>query len=180
MSEQDFKETFLREEVLAETSFLRYKRDKVQLPNQKESTREIIEHPGGVVIAPFDQSLGAFIFVRQYRYAVSEELIEFPAGRLGKKENPLLAAQRELQEETGYKTKLEDLKSLGFVYTAPGFCNEKLFLYLANFIIPGELNLDQDEFLEPIILKKEEVIKKITSGAIRDAKTLAIWGILFS
>ena len=172
------KEIFLAGETLAKTEFLSYKRDQVELPNKKKSIREVIEHPGGVVIAPFDTRAGAFVFVRQYRYAVQEELLEFPAGRLNQAEDPLKAAQRELLEETGYKTELETLKSLGLVYTAPGFCNEKLFLYLADSIFPGEPEPDQDEFVEVLLLNKNQIREKINSGEIRDAKTLAIWGIL--
>ena len=172
---EDLTEICLSSETLYEGSVLKLKADKVKLPNNETSRRVTVSHPGGVVIIPITND-GLFVLVEQYRYAVGQKLLEFPAGRLNPPEDTMKAALRELREETGYTT--ENIKFLGHIFTAPGFCSEKLFIYLANDLIPGELDTDEDEFVKPIHLSPEELKSKILNGEICDAKTIAGLGLI--
>lgn len=103
--------------------------DEIVLSDGLKRNREIIHHPGGVVILALKDD-GNILLVKQYRYAVKSVQTELPAGRLEKGENPLLAAQRELREETGYIAK--NWESLGYIFTTFGICDEKLYLFNGN------------------------------------------------
>ena len=142
--------------------------DDVILSDNKIHPREVVEHPGGVVIVPFlDDKI---ILIKQWRHPVNCELMELPAGKLDKGEDPFEAAKRELEEETGYKT--NNLESLGYIYTTPGFSNEKLYLYKATDLIPSKTNFDEGEFIEPFIVSIDEAEILIKEGKITDAKTI--------
>lgn len=149
----------------------------VRLPNGQESTRDVIKHNGGVVIIPLlsDKEL---VLIRQFRYAMQEELIEFPAGRLEKGEDPQEAGSRELKEETGYTA--GSLEYLGQVYPAPGFCTEVLYYYLATNLVKGDTNFDDDEFLEPIVYSLDELQQAIKENKIKDAKTVVGFNFLLN
>ncbi|HEY9886620.1 MAG TPA: NUDIX hydrolase [Vampirovibrionales bacterium] len=149
--------------------------DQVELPNGKRGEREVVLHNGGVVIVP-QLETGQFILVKQYRYAIQSTLFEFPAGRLEIGENPAQAAIRELEEETGYCT--NKLEHLGDIYTAPGFCSEKLNIYLATELEFKKQNLDEDEFLEVFVMSQAELMQKVKQQEITDAKTLAAMSML--
>lgn len=140
-------------------------RSKVTRPQEKSSC--IRGHPPSS-LSPGREKI---LFVRQYRYAVEQPLLEIPAGKLDGGEDPDTCAARELTEETGYKT--EHMEKLGYVYTTPGFCNEIIHLYLADHLVKAHQHLDQDEFLDVIRLPIDKVYQMVDRGEIYDAKTLA-------
>ena len=142
--------------------------DKVELPNGNTSTREIVNHPGGVGILALDQDNNV-LTVTQYRYAYQQTLLEIPAGKLERGEDPYFAAMRELKEETGAST--EKLTSLGEVYPSPGFSDEIIRLYLAKNLTWGEMQPDEDEFLDVERVPFHILVDRILSGEITDAKT---------
>ena len=143
--------------------------DHVELPNGKSSTREWINHPGAVCIIPILPD-GNLCLIRQYRYGPRDEFIEIPAGKLDTGEDPLVCANRELQEETGYIA--GKLTFLTNIYPAIGFSNEKMWMYLAEDLQLSNQSLDQDEFLELLPLSLEEAIDLINQGKITDVKTI--------
>jgi ADP-ribose pyrophosphatase len=140
--------------------------------------REIVRHPGGSVVVPlFDN--GDILLVRQYRYPYKKFIVELPAGKLEPHEDPLVAAKRELQEETGYEA--DQYEELTAMFTTPGFCNEVLHIYLATGLKKSMLgqNLDEGEqSLTVEFLPLSMAIEKITRGEINDSKTIV--GILLT
>ncbi|GAB4227265.1 MAG: ADP-ribose pyrophosphatase [Chlamydiales bacterium] len=131
--------------------------------------RELVVHPGAVVILPLldDNSL---VMIKNERFAVQETLWELPAGTLESDESPEKTALRELEEETGYIANRLDF--LTYFYTSPGFCNEKIFSYVAKDLFFKQQNLDDNEFIQIEILTWEKVKRMISSHEIHDAKTL--------
>ncbi|MEM6733241.1 MAG: NUDIX hydrolase, partial [Myxococcota bacterium] len=120
--------------------------DTVQLPNDMTIDLEIVRHPGAAAVVPLDAQ-GQVIMVRQYRYTVGEWLLEIPAGKLDSPgEDPKLCAERELLEETGFTAK--SITALGPIWVSPGFTDEKISLFLAQELSPGEQQLEDDEVLE--------------------------------
>lgn len=143
--------------------------DDVELSDGYKSKREVVHHSGGVVIVA--QTDNKILMVRQFRYATKEALYELPAGKLDKQgEDILSAAKRELEEETGYNAK--NWESLGYIWTSPGFCSEKLYLFKASDLTFKGQHLDEGEVLDYLSIDKEEVFKMIKSGEINDAKTI--------
>jgi ADP-ribose pyrophosphatase len=149
--------------------------DQVTLPDGRSAKREVVRHAGGVTIVPYTTE-GEFVLVEQYRYAIGQMLLEFPAGRLQEGEDPLMAASRELMEETGFRP--GKLEPLGSIFTAPGFCDECLHIYLATDLVPGEQSLEEDEFLNVLHLSKHQLVERIRLSHVHDAKTLAAWSFL--
>lgn len=145
--------------------------DQVILQNGCKSTREVVFHPGAVAVLPILTD-GNLILVKQFRYPVGTELLEVPAGKLDENESPEECALRELEEETGYKAR--KIEYIGYIYTTPGFSNEKIYLYVATDLIKTEQNLDQDELLRVEVLQPQEVLAKCLNGEIIDAKTLSL------
>lgn len=143
--------------------------DQVELPNGKTSTRDIVKHQGSVGIAAFTDD-NRILMVRQFRKALDRVILEIPAGKLEKGEDPKVCAARELEEETGYKAEKIDL--ISSFYTSPGYTNELKYLYKATNLIEGELNLDEDEFVELEKLTYEECLQAMKSGDICDVKTI--------
>ena len=143
--------------------------DEVKLPNNKVVTREKVSHPGAVGIVPVSKE-GKIILVKQFRYPLSRVLLEIPAGKLGKNENSMDCARRELKEEIGAAG--GKLIHLTTFYTSPGFCDEILYLYLAIDFERKENNLEEDEFLAVIELKMKDALAYIKNGKIKDAKTI--------
>lgn len=170
----------LYEKTIASTSIyegqvIKVKVDDVLLPNGNTSKREIVEHQGAVAVLPLTPD-GKMVAVRQFRKPLEQSIVEIPAGKLERGENPLDCAMRELKEETGFKAgKYEHISSF---YTSPGFANEILHLYLATDLTEGELQLDEDEFVELMYLTLEEAKQLHADGQICDAKTvlaLFVW-----
>jgi ADP-ribose pyrophosphatase len=141
---------------------------KVELPNGKTSMREVVRHPGAVAVLA-ETETGEVICVRQYRTAPNEVLLEVPAGKLDPGEAPVACAERELQEETGFVAGA--MQKIGEFYTSPGFADEKIHLFYATDLHAGQVQLDEDEFVEPALLSFEEVTNAIATGQVRDAKT---------
>ncbi len=149
--------------------------DKVKLPNNRTATREKVSHPGAVGVVPLDEK-GNISLVKQFRYPIGKVLMEIPAGKLDKGEIPLDCARRELKEEIGaVGGKLIHLASY---YSSPGFCDEIMHLYLAVNFVKKENNPEDDEFLQIVELKMEEVLSFMKSGKLKDAKTII--GILLA
>ncbi len=143
--------------------------DKVRLPNNNISTREKVVHPGAVGIVPVNRQREV-ILVKQFRYPPNKILLEIPAGKLDKGEDPKRCASRELKEEVGAES--GDIIKLASFYTTPGFSNELLVLFLAvNFQIKDN-NLDEDEFLKIKKFTLSHANEMIRSGEIQDAKTI--------
>jgi ADP-ribose pyrophosphatase len=162
-------EKTLHSETIYEGRIIDVRVEDVQLPNGKQSKRELIDHPGAVAIiaqTPDDKVLA----VRQYRKALGKAIVEIPAGKLEQGEEPELTAVRELEEETGYTC--EKLEKVISFYTSPGFANELVHLYVAKGLTKkGEQSADEDEFLDLLHLSIEEMEEMLDSQEIHDAKT---------
>jgi len=144
--------------------------DSVVKPNDKETTREVVEHVDCVVILPID-SKGNVLLVRQFRHAVGKELLELPAGSIDPGETPEQAAVRELREETGYKP--GKLERLGGFYAAPGYCTEYLHFFRATQFEKSPLTAEDTDEIEVVPISPADVPGLVASGQICDAKTIA-------
>ena len=165
------KETRLTSRSVFEGRVIQVRVDNVRLSNGREAVREVADHAPAVVIAPIDAD-GSVVLVRQYRYPVEEALLEAPAGIVEPGEDPDYCAQRELQEETGYRS--GDLRSLGGFWTSPGFCSEYMYAYVARDLAPSRLEMDYDEDIEVERYPMSEIPAMIRDGRIRDAKSIAV------
>ncbi len=143
--------------------------DKVRLIDGSSSTREIVEHDGGVTVIPVDEE-GNVYCVRQFRYAFGESILETPAGKLEKGEDPFHCAVRELSEETGFTA--ENYVYLGEFYPSPGYCKEKLYAYLATGLKKGQAHLDQGEFLDVEKYPLDTLVDMAMDNKLYDAKTI--------
>lgn len=165
----DFEEKTLTSKVVYDGKIMTVLKDDVEISTGKKSFREVVRHSGGVVIFALKDE-NTVLAVKQFRYPLGKTIIELPAGKLEKGEAPDFAAKRELEEETGYRA--DKWISLGYINTTPGFCDEKLFLYKAeNLTFVGE-HPDDGEVLKCFEIPKSELINKIISGEINDAKTI--------
>ncbi|MFD1176279.1 NUDIX hydrolase [Paenibacillus puldeungensis] len=142
--------------------------DTVQLPDGALATREIVKHPGAVAVLALRND--RLLLVDQYRQAMGRCELEIPAGKLEKGEDPMEAAKRELQEETGYRC--DKITHLHSFYTSPGFADEIIHLYWTDQLTAGEMALDEDEFIEVYEVTLEEAQQYIIEGRIADAKTI--------
>ena len=160
----------LKSEVLHRGKVFNTKVDQIEYNSGNKAVREVAEHPGGAVVVPVTSN-GKIIMVTQYRFPVDKILLELPAGKLGKGENPLHCACRELKEETGYKS--ENVKEIGSIYTTPGYSSEKLWIYLAKDLKQGNHNREEGEYgMEVFELSMKEIEAKIVGGEIVDGKTI--------
>lgn len=171
---KQFEEKTLTERKGFDGKFIKASVYDVELSNGKKAIREVMHHPGGVVVvAQKDENTTkdiTILMVKQYRYPIKQVSLELPAGRLEIGENPDLAIKRELEEETGYIAKT--WKSLGHIFTTPGICDEKLYLYYATDLEFKKQNPDEGEIIEFFEYKIDEVFAMIKSGEINDAKTI--------
>ncbi|OAB44204.1 ADP-ribose pyrophosphatase [Paenibacillus glacialis] len=142
--------------------------DTVRLPDGKTATREVVRHPGAVAVLALHE--GKMLVVDQFRQPMGRCEIEIPAGKLEPGEDPLEAAVRELEEETGYRC--GEIKLLQSFYTSPGFADELIHLYVTQDLEIGEMAPDEDEFLELSEITLEEAYRYIQEGRISDAKTI--------
>lgn len=143
--------------------------DTVKLPNGHTIDLETIRHPGASAVVPLKED-GTVVLIRQFRHAANGFIYEIPAGKLHPQEDPLNCASRELEEEIGYKAK--HFRLLSSIFTAPGFADEVIHIYMATGLTVGRQNLDQDEVLEVVEMPLEHAILKIQDGTIRDGKTI--------
>lgn len=141
--------------------------------NSQDHTYECVVHPQAVTMIPQTKD-GKLIFVQQYRYCVDQIMLEFPAGNMFSNEDPFIAANRELQEEIGYKA--ETLILLESVFSSPGFCNEYLHIFLARDLTESVFVAEDTFEIDIVTLTLDEVYAKIKNHEIIDAKTLC--GIL--
>lgn len=173
MGEQDSK---LREQRIdGKTVFagriLDLEVDRVQLPNGGEAFREVVRHPGAVVVLPLLAD-GRVVFVRQHRYPTGDVLLELPAGKLDPGEQPAVCAARELEEETGWRA--GEIEDLGWFYTTPGFSDEVLHAFLARGLeAASDHTPDQDEAIEIVAWTVAQALDACRDGRIRDSKTIA-------
>ena len=142
--------------------------DQVLLENNKQVSREVVHHNGGVCVAALDKD-DNLLFVRQYRYAMGEEILELPAGKREKNEDPALCGIRELEEETGYQAGKFQL--LTVMYPTVGYCSEIIHIYLAEELQPTHQHLDEDEFLDVEKIPFQTALDMVLRNEIPDAKT---------
>ena len=179
MNEKSFQDLAHDDEHLAEKKisgegvydgiFLKMKRDTVSLPDGQHAVREYLEHPGAVaILAVLDD--GRILLERQYRYPIAQAVIEIPAGKLNAGEDPLLCAQRELQEETGYTAK--HWSKIRRIHPVISYSTEFIDIYLAEGLSPGPARLDEEEFLDVFAAPLEELLHWVEMGKITDVKTI--------
>jgi len=144
--------------------------DQVSIDGKPPLSWEVLEHPGGVAVVPFDDE-GNILMVRQYRHAVGVELLELPAGTLKQGEDPALTAHRELQEEIGMDA--ANLELIGEFFLAPGYSSELMRVYLATGLTPASLPQDEDEVIEVERVPFDEAVRLALNGQIRDAKSIS-------
>ena len=165
----NLEEKKLRGEHIFEGRVVDLWRDEVELPNGKVGVREVVRHVGAVSVLPLD-SEGRVICVRQYRYPFGEIMLEVPAGKLDSKdEDVVLAALRELREETG--AVCEELISLGKLIPSCAVCDEVISMFVATGLSFGDTDPDDDEFLDVVRIPLGELVDMVMEGKIRDAKT---------
>jgi 8-oxo-dGTP pyrophosphatase MutT (NUDIX family) len=167
-------EELLSSEVVYQGKLFRVLHDKLIEPGGKKSERDVIRHNGSVVILAIDKSKSKkdpwIVMERQYRHAAKQYLWELPAGKLDAGEEALAGAQRELEEETGYRAK--KWKPLVEYYGSPGFLGESMKVFQAEGLMAGDAHPEEDEEIEFRLVKLSEIVKMIEKGAIKDGKTL--------
>jgi ADP-ribose pyrophosphatase len=144
--------------------------DEIEVKDGLNVRREVVAHPGAVVMLPLDAE-GRILWVRQHRWAAQRQLLELPAGTLEVGETPEATARRELMEEVGFAA--SSWERLGGFYSAPGFCDEYLHAFLASGLTEQSADGDEDEDIEVVPLTLEESLARIDAGEVEDAKSLS-------
>lgn len=166
----EYFEKTIKEKEIYNGKIISLKVAEVEVPNNIRAFRELVYHPGGVgVLAYIDED--TILLVQQYRKPFEKIMLEIPAGKLEKGEEPEECGKRELEEETGYKA--ENFTYLGKIVSSPGFCNEVVYLFKATELYSGKIGGDADEFISLHRIKKDKVLQMIRSGEIVDAKTIS-------
>lgn len=168
-TDDHLREHCISSEEVYSGKFLHLKKDIVKLPDGNSTYREYLIHPGAVAIMPILND-GRILLERQFRYPVDAAMIEIPAGKLELGEDPLLCAQRELLEETGYSAKSWEF--LGRIHPVISYATETIDIYLAKDLTLGERSLDEGEFLDVFAATLDEMHAWIASGKITDVKTI--------
>lgn len=163
-------ERTIKSDKIYQGKILNLRIDTVELPDQKYSKRELVEHSGAVAVIPITED-NKIVMVRQYRKSVEEYLLEVPAGKLEMGEEPLECAQRELLEETGYKS--DNLEYLFKIFTSPGFSNEAISIFVAKNLVKDVAQPDEDEYIEIEEYEIDELMTMIKEEKIKDAKTIS-------
>ena len=170
MDENRIREIPFESETIYDGKILHVERWQVTCPNGRSATRDIVVHKGAAAVVPVYPD-GTTLLVRQHRVAVDRITLEIPAGKLDSvSEDPLDCAVRELEEETGLRAGRMTL--LTSLLTTPGFCTEKIAIYLAQDLSQGQTHPDEDEFLDLVRIPLEEAVARIMRGEIRDSKTI--------
>lgn len=164
----------LSSQTIYEGKIFGIRRDEVIEPSGVRATREVITHPGSVVVLPVLPD-GRILMIRQYRHATRQYLWELVAGRIDAGENPLQAAARELIEETGYRAK--KFRIFLDIFPTPGFLEERMFILLAEGLIAGAAEPEDDEKIISRVYNRKKLEEMIRTGKLRDAKSIA--GILY-
>ncbi len=164
------EEKTLSSQLIYEGQAVKVRVDTVQMPGGRETTREIVEHSDCVAIVAIDAN-DNLLLVNQFRKAVEKELLEIPAGGIDADEDPIAAVRREMQEETGYLPR--KVERLGGFYSAPGYCTEYLYLYLATDLTPSQLYAEDTENIRLTRVPVSQIPGLIASGSICDAKSIA-------
>ncbi len=164
----DFKEKIIESKDIFKGYILDVKLHTVELPDGNTASREVILHPGGVGIIAVTPDKEVFM-VTQYRIAADDIMLEIPAGKLEYDENPYDAAIRELQEETGYTA--SKLIEFGSYYATPGYCSEKLIIYMATDLTFVGQKLDEGEFLNVKKYPLDTLYEMVMNNEIHDCKS---------
>lgn len=168
------KEKILSSETIYTGAVFGIRRDDVIEPSGVRTTREVVTHPGSVVVLPVLPD-GRILLIRQYRHATRQYLWELVAGRMDPGETPKKAAARELIEETGYRAKRFQI--FLDVFPTPGFLEERMFILVAEELTEGKAEPEDDEIITSRAYTPEQLEKMIRGGKLRDAKSIA--GILY-
>ena len=161
-------EAMLESKEIFNGRVIRVTLDKVQLEDGTTSTREVVHHHGGACVLPVDDD-GNVTMVRQFRYALGEELWELPAGKLEAGEDPFEAAKRELSEECGLTA--DTYTELGVVYPTVGYDSERIYLWAAEGLHAVGQHLDAGEFLDVVKMPFAQALGLVMDGTIKDSKT---------
>ncbi len=168
-------EKTLSSEIIYEGKIVKLEKQKVELPNGRVSSREIVRHGEAVAILPIDQN-GNLLLVEQYRKPIDKVILEIPAGLVEPGEEPAEAAARELEEECGVVAgKLEFVVKY---YTTPGFSDEMIYFFRATDLKPSQQNMDTDEFLNVVSMPVEEFKRRVLDKELIDGKTVLAYGFL--
>lgn len=166
----------LSSEIVYQGPLFRVQKERILEPEGKENVRDVIRHNGSVVILALDTTKSKkdpwIVMERQYRHAANRYLWELPAGKIDAGEEALAGAQRELEEETGYRAK--KWKPMVEYFASPGFLGESFKVFTAEGLIAGDAHPEDDEHIELRLVKLSEVLKKIDKGEILDGKTLSV------
>ena len=170
MNDQELREIPFSSETIYNGKILHVEKWQVTCPNGRKATREIVVHKGAAAVVPVFED-GTTLLVRQHRVAVDRVTLEIPAGKLDSAgEDPLDCAVRELREETGLSAQRMTL--LTTLLTTPGFCTEKIAIYLAQGLSQGETHPDEDEFLGLVRIPLDDAVAMVMRGELRDSKTI--------
>lgn len=164
-----YEEKTISTERIYEGAILNLRKDKVYVKGDKTSYREIVEHNGGVAIAALTDE-GKLVMVRQFRKAAEKVMFEVPAGKIEPGEEPEVTAVRELKEETGYTAAA--CQYLTSFYSSVGYSTEKIYIYLATGLVPGETHFDENEAIDREEYHLSELRDMISDGRIEDGKTM--------
>ena len=165
----ELKETTVSTQTVYEGIIVNVRRDKAQLVDGRITNREVVEHPGGVCVFALDDEKKV-ILVRQYRYPMGEVVLELPAGKLEKGEDPSDSGLRELGEETGLVPRT--YLPMGVSFSSPGIMEERIYYFFATDLVQGPVHPDDGEFLEIVRVPYEELLEMAKRGEIKDGKTL--------
>ncbi|HDK7167616.1 TPA: NUDIX hydrolase [Clostridium botulinum] len=167
----NFYEKTLEEEEIYKGKIINVVKQRVKLPNGKESFREIVKHPGAVAILAYKDE-DTVLLIKQFRKAIDKDIFEIPAGKIEKGEDIESSALRELEEETGYKAK--KMEYLGKIVTSPGFSDEYIYIYKAFNLCKGKDDLeDEDEFIDLMEISIDKLKEYIKDGKVIDGKTIS-------
>lgn len=169
METEKLTEVLLDKQVVYPGRIIRLEHWDVRLPNGEIALREVACHPGAAAVVALDEA-GQIVLVRQHRVAVGRLTLEIPAGKLDSPdEDPFVCARRELREETGLTA--DTWRKLTVLETTPGFCNERIHIYLATGLHQGDCDPDEDEFVATVRMPLTDARELVLNGTFRDGKT---------